>query len=128
MWSPLDATAVGVTARLDFVDQPQPNTVQVVVQVHAADLNLEAKDGRYTGKVDFIMMQKDDRGNQIGGGVTDTVDLNLKPETYAKVVQQGLVYRKTFPKETNASIVRVVVRDQTTGAIGSLTVAYKDVN
>jgi VWFA-related protein len=128
VWSPLDATGLGVNAKVDFVDKPQPNTVQVLVQVNSSGLNLEAKDGRYTGKVDFFMVQKDDRGNQVGGGVTDTVELNLKPETYAKVVQQGLVYRKTFSKETNASIVRLVVRDQTTGAIGSLTVAYKDVN
>jgi VWFA-related protein len=128
VWSPLDATVLGMNARVDFVDKPQPNTVQVVVQVNSAGLNLEAKDGRYIGKVDFFMAQKDDRGNQVGDPIADTLELNLKPETYAKVMKEGLVYRKVLPRNAGASNIRLVVRDQSTGAIGSLTVAYKDVN
>jgi hypothetical protein len=128
VWSPLDATGLGVNARVDFVDQPQPNTVKVLVQVNAAGLNFEEKQGRYVAKVDVLMTQKDDRGTPLGQGAKDTLDLNLKPETYAKVMKQGLVYQKVFPRESSASNLRVVVRDNGTGAIGSLTITYKDVN
>jgi hypothetical protein len=97
------------------------------VQVEAAGLTLEQKDGRHVGKVDVIMAQKDDRGAQVGKGSNDTLDLNLKPETYEKVLKQGLVYQKTFLRESSASTLRLVVRDSATGAIGSVTVPYKEI-
>jgi VWFA-related protein len=128
VWSPLDATAVPMNARVDLVEQPKPNSVHVVVQVDPRSVTLEEKDGRYVGKVDITMTQKDDRGNLVGPGTTDTLDLNLKPETYAKIMHDGLVYQKTFLREANASTLRMVVRDNATSAIGSLTVAYKDLN
>jgi VWFA-related protein len=127
VWSPLDASALPVTARVDFVNTPQPNMVHVLVQVDPTGLTLELKDGRYVGKVDVIMAQKDDRGNPVGQGAADTLSLNLKPETYAKVMKDGLVYQKTFPKESSASNLRLVVRDTGTGAIGSVTVPYKEI-
>jgi VWFA-related protein len=127
VWSPLDATGLPVNARVDFVEKPDPNSVHVLVQVDPSGLTIEAKDGRYVGKVDVIMVQKDDRGAQVGKSSNDTLDLNLKPETYEKVLKQGLAYQKTFPRESSASTLRLVVRDSATGAIGSLTVAYNDI-
>jgi len=128
VWSPLDATALGLNARVDFTDQPKPNSVQILVQVSPSGINLEEKDGRHSGVLDVLMAQRTDRGEQVGAGAKDKLELNLKPETYAKVMKEGLVYRKVLARDPNAANVRVVVRDESTGAIGSITVAYKEIN
>jgi len=165
LWSPLDATALPVNARMDFLPvapatpttpapassttgngsldsavaaptaAPAPsasaaksNNVQVVAQIDPLTITFAQKDGRYTGRLDVIMAQKDDRGNIVGDPISDTVELNLKPETYQAMMQKGFLYRKEFARRPGASRVRVVVRDLGTGAIGSVTMPYKEIN
>jgi hypothetical protein len=53
--------------------------------------------------------------------------MDLKPETYTKLMEDGLIYEKSVSREQLASRLRLVARDTTTGAIGSVSVALKDV-
>ncbi len=127
VWSPLDATALPLNARVDFVNTPQPNTVHVFVQADARNLSFEQKDDRHVGDIDIFIVQKDDRGNVVGDSTHETLDMHLKEETYQKIVKQGLIYERAFPRKPGATKLRVVVRDIPTGAIGSVTVPYKQV-
>jgi hypothetical protein len=127
VWSPLDATAITLNARVDIVDKPEPNTVNVLAQVDIATLRLEQKDGRWAGKIDFIFVQKDEQGRALGGGITDTLDLNLKQESYLKLLTTGLIYRKTFPRQPKSVNLRIAVTDAGTGSTGSLSVPFSQV-
>ncbi len=127
VWSPLDATAIALNARVDVVDKPQPNTVNVLAQIDIAAISLEQKNERWAGKLDFIFVQKDEQGRQLGTSFTDALDLNLTRETYVKMLKMGLIYRKTFPRMGNSTNLRIVVRDEGTGSVGSLSVPFSQV-
>ena len=127
VWSPLDATALPMNARVDFVEKPDPRSVHVLVQLDPSNLSLERKDDRYSGELDIIMVQKDERGTVRADGIHDTLDLNMKQESYNKIMKEGLIYEKTFPRIPGATNIRLVVRDVGTGAVGSITVPYKEV-
>jgi hypothetical protein len=55
--------------------------------------------------------------------VDDTLSLELKRENYDRVQKEGLMYHRVLPPAGKASEMRVVVRDASTGAVGSITAA-----
>ena len=62
VWSPLESTAVAMNARADFVDQPEPNTISVFVQIHAATVGFRKEGDRWKAELDIVYVQKDERG------------------------------------------------------------------
>jgi len=127
VWSPLDATAVGLNARVDIIDKPAPNTVNVFTQMDPANIKLEQKNDHWVGRVDLIFMQKDDQGRQLPGGITNTLELNLSKESYLKMLKGGLVYRTAFPRQPNSVNLRIAVRDAGTGSVGSVSIPFSQV-
>lgn len=128
VWSPLDATSLPLNARVDLVDKPEPNTVSVLAQVDTSALVLEQKNDRWSGKLDLVFIQKDEQGNVLGEGVAATLDLNMTRQTYQNTLKQGLIYRKAFAKNAKARTLRIVVRDTSSGLVGSLTVPFSQIN
>jgi hypothetical protein len=53
-------------------------------------------------------------------GIDDTVSMELKESNYDRVQQEGLLYHRGLPR-TAGSVVRVVVRDASIGAVGNIT-------
>jgi len=120
-WSPLDATAVTLNARVNIVKDPPPDTMTIVTQVDVSTLRLEQKDDKWVGKVDLIFVQKDEQGRPMTG-ITDSVDLNLPRESYLKILKTGLIYQRSFPRNAKAESLRIAVRDAGSGSAGSVTV------
>jgi len=48
----------------------------------------------------------------------------LKKENYDRVQREGLTYHRVLPRNSQATEVRVVVRDTATGALGSVTAPF----
>jgi VWFA-related protein len=133
VWSPLDSTALPFNVRVDFLPlgrdpKTAPSGVHLFVQTDVHDVKIEEDKGSYTGHLEVVILQKDEHGELAGKATSQTVNLDLKPDTFQKVVKQGLIYEKVLPHEAAATTLRVVVRDTSTGAIGSVTVPYKEVN
>ncbi len=119
VWSPLDATAVAVNARMD--KSQDGREAQLLIQVDPATTTLTQKGDRWQGRIDIAMVFKDEEARQLTG-INDTLTLNLSKETYAKVLTSGILYRKQLPIPANARTFRLVVRDAPSGLAGSLTI------
>lgn len=127
VWSPLDATAVAVNARVDLLNKPQPNTLNVFVQVDPVNLTLTQNGDRWTGTVDLVFVQKDEHGKDFGTGLADTINLNLTKDTYLRMLKTGIIYQRQFPREERAKTLRIVARDTPSGSVGSLSIPLNQV-
>jgi hypothetical protein len=126
VWSPIDSTALPVTAHVDFTDDP-PDTVEVIVQLDPRTVSFDHKDGRWRAQLDMVFVQKDAHGLQIGEGGMEDLTIALTDENYAKVQAEGLRHRYRGRRQPAAAALRIVVRDTSTGAVGSLTVPFAQV-
>ena len=54
VWSPLDSAALPLNARVDIVQTPKPDTINIFAQVDPSTVNLEQKDDRWVGRLDFV--------------------------------------------------------------------------
>jgi len=122
VWSPLDSTGVGVTVAAK-TDPANPTVINMAIQVEPKNISLAPQGDRWVGRLDILVIQKNDRGQDFNG-LEDTVKLNLTRENYDKVTKGGFVLRKTVNMAPQARMVKVIVRDAPSGAIGSLTIPY----
>ena len=120
VWSPLDASALGLIVQAVPTGGP-PNGLDVAIKLERNGIGLEPRGERWLGRLDFLFVQKDDRGREYNG-VSDTLELRLLQPNYEKLGRDGLVYRKAVTRALEAKTLRVVVRDAASGSIGSVTI------
>ena len=82
----------------------------------------EGKD-RWNGRLDILLLQRDKTGTDFESS-KDTLDLTLLRESYSKMLQGGLVYRKDISAHPKAEFLRIVVRDSTSTLSGSVTAKW----
>jgi VWFA-related protein len=127
VWSPLESTTIAMNVRADFIDQPEPNTLNLFVQILPGAVAFTKEGERWKAEVDIVYVQKDEEGRAQGEGVSDTVSLGLTDANYAKIVKDGLIRQRRILRQPAATTIRIVVRDATTGSVGSLTIPFSQI-
>jgi VWFA-related protein len=119
--SPLDATGVGMGVQVKGATVAGAQLLEARVQFDAQDVAFAQREGAWTGAVDVVFVQLDAK-NRIVDSSDETFDLKFSPERFRQVVKDRLNYSKRIVIEGDAATLRVVVRDATTGAMGSVTI------
>lgn len=123
VFSPLDATEIGMAVQLQKGDAAKPDSMVFILQTDPRGLNLQQQGDRWVGKFDILWVQKDAQGRQYNGE-DDTVEMRLTQQNYVRMYREGILYRRTITRAPRATTLRVVVRDASSGSIGSVTVPF----
>lgn len=118
--SPVESPGIAVT--LNVTANPlKAGPEDVVVKLDVRDIHFDQIEDRSKATLDvaFVQLGKDGR---VLGGIKDRVALALLPETYSDAETQGWFYPRSLWIEPKTEKVRVVVRDISTGAVGSVSV------
>jgi VWFA-related protein len=119
MWSPTDATGLGMTVR-PF--PAAPDTLDLDIKVDARDVSLQQAGERWCGRLDVWLVQLDP-GGALLGTVSHTAGLDLDRATYEKLVQSGeLPLFERLKRDPKAVLLRVLARDVASGALGSVSI------
>lgn len=124
VWSPLDSSALGVVVQTRRTDKPAPNSMEMIVYVDPTGIGLTPKGDRMSGKIDVFFVQKNDRGREFNGK-DDGIDLNLSKANYETMMHNGFSYHQVVPLVAQATQLRIIVRDNASGTIGSVTIPLK---
>jgi VWFA-related protein len=127
VWSPLESTAIGLNARADMVDAPEPNSVSVWLQIDPSTVDFHHDNDRWNAVLDVVYVQKDEHGEVLPGGVTDTMTLAFTEANYARLGREGMMRQRLLPRHPRASTLRIVVRDVGAGSVGSLTIPFSQI-
>jgi VWFA-related protein len=116
LWQPTDASEIAVTANPVALN---PGT-NLKIGISAADLGLNQQAGRWMDKLDIFFVQRDDAGLHplIDG---QTLALRLKFSTYQNLLQSGVPFEHVVQLQPGMASLRVVVVDENSGRIGSVT-------
>lgn len=117
VWQPHEETEIGLTA--EAVREPMGEGVRL--NIAATDLGMAQQDGRWTDKVDVFVVMRDDSGLHatIAG---KRLGLALKPATYQQKMKEGLTVEEKLPKLPSGAVVRLIVIDENSRRMGSVTV------
>ena len=98
-------------------DAQHPGLYEVRVTVDLHDIQLDRKDGHFTGAFDLSVVKPSPKG----AVMTGTAAVDLTDEQLAKALENGFPV-KVAGAEPESGEIRVVVRDRATGTAGSLRV------
>jgi len=124
VWSPLDSSALGLVVKVTSAGSDHPNDIDVFVKIDPNGVGVSRNGDRNDGAIDLLMVQKNDRGKTFNGE-DSTITLAMKPDTYQKVEKEGFVFHKVIPRAAQATMLRVIVRDASSGTLGSVTVPFR---
>ena len=114
---PEDATEIALTA--DPV--PLTNGHTVKLGIAATDLEIAQTDAFWTDKLDVYVVQREVSGTK--ARVTgQSMGLRLQPATYQKYLQEGIPFNQVLEVAPGVGSVRIVVVDENSGRMGSVTV------
>jgi len=122
LWNPVDATGM----RLTVAVTPSPaGGLDLALQIDAGDISFQSKDERHECGLDVWLVQLDRQEKQIKTNAR-TNKLSLDQATFDKVKEvNGLALAEHLNPEPEAALLRVLVRDVSSGELGSLTVPLR---
>jgi VWFA-related protein len=123
--SPLEASAIGITVKAE-APKSTDGVWHLVTTVDAHDLAVAEQNGKWVGHLQVLYSVQAQTGRELGGTL-DNVNLDLKPEVWARITADGLPMTKEFQAPPNAFKVRVAVFDASTGRLGSVSIPLTQV-
>ncbi|WP_109486998.1 VWA domain-containing protein [Occallatibacter savannae] len=117
IWRPADQSEIALTA----TPLSDGNTASLNLNIAATDLSLSQQAGFWMDKLDIFLVQRDDAmfHAKLEG---KTLGLRLQPATYERVLKEGISLDQPVKSLPGTGALRVVVVDENTGRIGTLTV------
>ncbi len=110
---------VSVTLSASVVERRQnPWQASVKVMVDPATIAFAEADGRHVASIDIAVFVGSRNQRQVGE-VRKRVDLNLLPESYARLRQDGVAFTATIDLTAPARYVKAVVYDYAADRLGS---------
>jgi VWFA-related protein len=120
-WSPLEATALGLTVQVKPVESIGKKRLKLLLNVDPHEVTLDQQADRWVGSLDVLVVEEDKAGNQLSA-VKKTIDMRLTSTTHGSLLRKGLNFGMTEAVESSAIQLRAVVRDNPSGALGSVTI------
>jgi VWFA-related protein len=120
--SPVDYSEIGL--RVKFAPLDGKPGVHLEIRVDLADLQLHGQGGKYSGALYCLIS---DRNGAAPMGEPSVMDLQpeLTAEQYKTALKNGLPINQDHPTSDATRQVRVIVLDQTTNEVGSITFPVK---
>jgi VWFA-related protein len=119
--SPVPASGIPMAVSAAAFKGTAPNaSVLVTIEVAGRALPFKEQNGTMRNAIELTVFAIDRKGNAQGAPPA-TVELNLSPQTHSAVVGRGLRLTQRLALPPGAYTVRVGAREQTGGAIGTLS-------
>ncbi len=118
MASPLDATAIGMTGK---VEKQPDGTWRAMVQIDPGSISFVPQGNAYRCRLEMVTMVRDSSSRLLGKQQIDRLDRVLEGKALREVQENGILFRREFAVGPTAFDVRFAVRDPITGLIATLS-------
>jgi VWFA-related protein len=120
--SPSDVAEIGLRTKIAPIgDKPG---VHLEVRINPSDILLREQGGKFTGAVYFLISDRGASG-PLGEPSISSFNLDLTAAQHDTVMKEGIPLSQDHPTTDAVQQVRLIVLDQSTNAVGSLTFAVK---
>src|SRR5665213_967536 len=120
LFSPADATALGLTASLT-PDPAHAGSLILALGLDMQNLSLAAKNSRWADMLNFVIAQQAATGAVLDA-VQNSIKIDVTDENRDKLLKEGLTLKVAITPAPGLSQIRVAVMDQATGNVGSLRI------
>jgi len=126
IWSPLEATGLGLTVRARRRTQGTSAEAALAVHIDSQNLRFENLNGRWVGKIELVIVNLSPTGHNLKG-FDQTREFRFLPSTYERIEREGLGFPLSLRIPADTERIRLVIRDSPSGAMGSVTIPLSEV-
>ncbi len=117
----VDSHDVGITAQVDVAPGTPQGTVNIRMNLDTRTLSLTEKERGWTGRVNETFVELNEAGRTLAR-VSDTKEFEFPAVSRARFEGTGVTWPQSIPLAQGTTKLAIIVRDATTGRIGSLTI------
>ena len=122
MFSPVEASGLGLTVRADLAEK---NELNLFIGVDPRDIAFRPEESEWACDLDVWLVQLDRREKHLET-IARTNKLRLGQLDYERIMRtRGLVLPEKMKPSNKSLLVRVMVRDLSSGALGSVTIPIR---
>jgi VWFA-related protein len=119
--SPLDSSAIPLQIKVDRVNQPAPNSLNLFGSIGIHNLQFSQSGEARIGAFDVTVIEQDETGKVLRESA-NRINLRFSEKQYPTVLKSGITFRKSVQPQPGATTLRVLVQDPSTAATGSLII------
>jgi VWFA-related protein len=120
-WSPLEATDLALEVKADPITTAGSRELQVQVRIASNQLHFEQTENHWKDSLQVVWVEIGPTGKAIGT-ITKTVGLDIPQDSYDLFISKGITFGQTMKVRNDAIELRLVTRDDGSGAIGSVNI------
>jgi VWFA-related protein len=117
----VDSHDIGITARAEATPGTPRGTINIKMNLDTRTLFLQERGAAWSGKVDEMFIELNDAGRTLAK-ISDTKDFEFAGASREQYASEGITWPISIPLVPGAAKLAIIVRDKTTGRVGSLTV------
>jgi len=117
--SPLDATGIALAARITPVPTDAARAIAVTVHFDPKGIQFTSAGNTQTANIQYAIFELDKTG-KIVGGENKPFKIQVSPTAYQIGLKEGMAFSATEPVVSDAVDLCILLRDDNTGAAGSL--------
>lgn len=119
---PLQSNDLGFDVLADGVEVDGARQLKVKVYLDANQLRFQQKGGGWADSLSEVWAEFDAEAKQVGE-ISKSIDLSGSEDEHKNLLQDGFSYSKTLALAKGAIEVRLILRDDGNGAIGSVIIS-----
>ncbi len=116
--SPADDTTIPIAVKAVH----KQGALSLRIALEPASLGLVRRGERWQGRIEFVARFAAEDGKECGAPASKTVLFNLSQRNYEAAARDGLRFTKELEVPRGASKLRLLVREDAAGQIGTLTI------
>jgi hypothetical protein len=121
----VDAVAIPLTASATHTMGNMPS-IMVRLNIDLGALTLRQEANLWRGKMSVFARFAGDEDDQVGDVPVDAGTLSFTDEQHDRILHEGLTRRFTMKLPNGATTLRVLVRDEVSGNMGTVTIPVTD--
>lgn len=126
VWSPVEATAIHVTVRVQRAEPPNTNTVRMLMLVDSGALSFVKNGDKWTGQLQTLVAQQD-RDGKVLSQMRHGYDLSLSDKEHDAYAKSGIPIPAEVPLNETAFAVRAVAMNPALGTVGTVIVPVSEI-
>jgi VWFA-related protein len=124
--SPLESSTIPLQAKVDRVDQPFPDSFDVLGSIDIHNLRLVEVGSMRKGAVELAIVEQNETGKVLGQSGR-RINLQFTEQQYAACLKTGLPFHQHAQSLAGVTTLRILVEDPNTARVGSLIIPLSQV-
>ncbi|MGA8143025.1 MAG: VWA domain-containing protein [Candidatus Acidiferrales bacterium] len=124
-YSPIEATAIKMVVQVHAAEVAGSERMNLFLHFDPRDIAFQQVDENWEANAEVVYAQTDEKGAVLDVP-SATMDMKFTAERYEQLLKSGISYTRDVPINRNAVELRVILRDNSTSAIGSVIIPLKN--